>query len=319
MRGLVVLAILTAGCSINSAGLDDERSFSDGVVEDTATRDTTVPAADGAPIFDAEVEDGTLEATIDGAPDTRASDAKPDAIPDAGCGAPPPTANPCSELPHREALATGQTMDGRAEDFCDVPYADFDNWSGVIRDPDPTPMPVRTTMRIRAAWSSFGLHLHLSLRDDKIQVAPDLNLWQGDSAEIYVAGYDALTGAFDDITKDPGAKQIIFAPGAGATPTRAYNFYGGAPRGGPLPDRWFHRNTGAGYDLELRLPWGDLKPLTMAAPTAGKRVALTFAFNQKQDGQKAFAVYQVKTTTPFSSCTQPFCDDRFWCTPILNP
>lgn len=314
MRGVVTLAILAAGCSIDSAGLDDERSFTDGVIEDTGAGavDTSVPAADSAPIVDTRGEDSVVEVAVD-------SSAKDADAADAGCGAPTPTANPCSELTRREQLASGQTMDGRADDFCDVPYVDFNNWMGVIRDPSAIPTSLQSTMRVRAAWSSFGLHLHLSLRDDKIQVAPDLMLWQGDSAEIYVAGYDALTGAFDNITKDVGAHQIIFAPSVGATPTRAVYFYGGTARGGPPLDRWFARNTGGGYDLEVRLPWGDLKPTSHAAPTAGKRVALTFGFNQKQDAQKAFAIHQVKTTTPFGPCSQPYCDDRLWCTPILNP
>lgn len=332
------------GCSLRSDGLSEgDPSLVDGAVDSTSgTSDTAEAIPDGTSIFDADVEDSTavdstvadakVDSTIvDAKVDTAVPpDTKPDVLPDvrdadapadAGCKAPTPTANPCSEIAHLEALATGQTMDGRADDFCDVPYIDYDNSKGVIHDPDPVPPALQTTVRIRVAWSSYGLHAHVSVNDPKIQVvgASEVNLWQADSVEMYVAGYDALTGQFDGVTKDIGAAQMIFAPAAGATPTRAMYFYLGTAKGSPPGDRWFHRATTGGYELEIKLPWADLKPTSMAAPVAGKKIALSWGHNNKHDDAKVFSVFRVKSPGPAGSCTQPFCDDRWWCTPILNP
>jgi hypothetical protein len=328
-RAFVVACLF--GCSLNSAGIGEEPpDLTDAVIDTSLGSADTNITIDSAAIFDGDSEDSAVDTSMPvDAPvvmDTK-PDTKPDVMPevDAGCGAPTPTANPCTEIPHREALAVlgaaGQVLDGRADDFCDVPYVDFANSMGVMQVPNPIPMAVRTTMRIRTAWSSFGLHIHLGVTDDKLQVVPngDVNLWQGDSAEIYVAGHDTLTGQFDNVSKDVGAHQIIYAPPVGGTPARAVFFYPGGPKGGPATDRWLVRTTGTGYEVEIRMPWTDLKSSAMSAPTVGKRIGLAYAFNQKQDGEKAFAVYQTKTSTPFGSCGQPSCDDRFWCTPILNP
>lgn len=334
--GLLLVAL--SGCSLHADGLSPEdQNLGDGAIElDTSIADTTVVVPNDEGVADAGVEPDTTVVTDtakpgSAKPDTTVLDtAMPDTFVadtyDAGCVA-LPIATPCANLPHYEKLATAQSMDGKADDFCDVPFVVFDNSTGAVRDPSPTPAEAKTTMTIRAAWSSVGLHLHLAVKDPKIIVATpasEKNLYLGDSVEIYVAGYDTLTGSYDFMTKDFGAQQIIIAPALpdGTIGTRAQLFYGGGPKGSPPLDRWASRNTADGYEIEVRLPWTDLKPTTMAAPVAGKKIALTLGFNNKYDAtkQQAFSVYQVKTVaSPVSGCTQPFCDDRYWCTPTLDP
>jgi hypothetical protein len=343
--GFLIIAL--SGCSLDAAGLvpDEENPLTDSTVEsDSASVDDTTmifPTDEGVapdsgsppdssspdvpPPMDSAAVDTSVGDTFK--PDTF----KPDTLVadtfDAGCVA-LPIATPCANLPHYEKLAVlgaaGQTMDGRADDFCDVPFVVFDNSTGVVRDPNPTPAEARTTMTIRAAWSSFGLHLHVTVKDPKVIVTPysNDNLFEGDSVEVYTAGYDALTGVFDGTTKDLGAQQIIIAPTnpEGTVMTRGVYFFSGTRKGSPSIDRWAARNTAEGYEIEVRIPWADLKPSGMPAPTAGKKIALTFAFNNKTDTTKAFSVFQTKpVATPVTGCTQPYCDDRYWCTPTLDP
>jgi hypothetical protein len=345
-----LLIVLLSGCSLDAAGLvpDEENPLTDSTVEsDSASVDDTTmifPTDDGvvpdstSPTDSTSADSVAVDTTVADTfkPDTFVADTfKPDTIVpdtivdtfDAGCVA-LPIATPCANLPHYEKLAVlgaaGQTMDGRADDFCDVPFVVFDNSTGIVKDPNPTPAEARTTMTIRAAWSTFGLHLHLAVKDPKVIVTPysNDNLFEADSVEVYTAGYDALTGAFDGMTKDLGAQQIIIAPTnpEGTVMTRGVYFFSGTRKGSPSIDRWAARNTAEGYEIEMRVPWADLKPSGMPAPTAGKKIALTFAFNNKTDTTKAFSVFQVKpVATPVTGCTQPFCDDRYWCTPTLDP
>lgn len=312
------------GCSLQSDGLDTDESFQ---TSDASRIDASAPVLDDGALETLAPMDSFVE-TDSAVVDSTAGDTRLDTSSDAGCAAAPATATPCDKLPARQALATGQTLDGRADDFCDVPYVDFANGVGAVRDPNPTPTEAQTTMRIRVAWSTFGVHAHVAVRDSKLLVAMPATekfLFYGDSIEIYVAGYDALTGSFDGATKDYGAQQIIIAPPTadGTVGTRATYFYGAVgAKGSPLSDRWFSRVTAEGYEIELRLPWADLKPAAMPVPVAGKKIALTWAFNNKYDAakQQAFSVFQARPVgiPPVPACGQPYCDDRMWCTPTLQ-
>ncbi len=181
-------------------------------------------------------------------------------------------------------------------------------------------------MRIRVAWSSFGLHAHLGVKDPNVlpYTGGDALVFYGDSIEIYVAAYDALTGAFDGTAKDVGAQQIVFGATDGTIASRATYLFMGGSRGSPPSLVWYARQTASGYDIELRIPWADLKPVSMAAPTSGSHIALTSALNSKYNSTdpQAFSAFQVKSPYPTpTSCAstdpQPFCDDRLWCTPVL--
>jgi len=309
--------VLATGCSLQSAGTAEPIELLDDASTDTTVeRDTLFPANDTA------TEDAQL--------DTIAEDAQLDAAPeviDVGtCPAGKAGAKPCDEIPHLEGLATAQVMDGAPDDFCGIPYVDFDNSKGAIRDPASITGPAQTTMRIRVAWSSFGLHAHLAVKDDSLlphKPLTDDRVYLGDSVEIYVAGHDMMTGAFDGATKDFGAQQIIFTAPDTTTMSRAVYFYGGTPKSSPDINRWKARLTSAGYEIELRLPWGELKHSSMMTPSTGSRIALTWAFNNKYNttDPQAFSVFQVKTpyptVTPCPGTAQPFCDDRLWCTPAL--
>jgi hypothetical protein len=129
----VAMTVLCPGCSLNSAGTADDIALVDANV---APSDTAVDRDTG--IF--AVEDAAID---DSSP--------PDAVTDAGCPAAKAGAKPCEEIPAREALATGQVLDGKPDDFCDVPYVDFDNGKGAIRTPTTRAVPRR-----RCAFASRG-------------------------------------------------------------------------------------------------------------------------------------------------------------------
>jgi len=312
-RAWIAVAVLGAGCSLRSEGTGEPLDLFDASVETALVADTGVVVVEDSTIDSAVVDSVTQETELD--------------VVDAACPAAKAGAKPCDEIPAREALATGQTMDGIADDFCDVPYVDFDNSKGAIRDPASISGAAQATMRIRVAWSSYGLHAHLAVKDSNLlphKPLTDKNVYLGDGVEIYVAGHDSLTGAFDGISQDFGAQQIIFTAPDATTMSRAVYFYGGTPKSSPDITRWAARLTSAGYEIELRLPWGELKHSSMTTPTTGKRIGLTWAFNNKYNttDPHAFSVFQVKTPFPTSTpCPggnpQPFCDDRLWCTPVL--
>lgn len=308
----VAMAVLWAGCSLDSAGTGNDVDLIDAITNptDTGVTDSGAIVADAGDALIFETD----------------PDATPDTI-DAGCPAAKAGAKPCDEIPAREALASGQVLDGKSDDFCDVPYVDFDNTKGAIRVPTMMPAAASATMRIRVAWSSFGLHAHLSVKDSTPMphTAADPSVFLGDSIEIYVAGHDTLSGAFDGATKDVGAQQIVFSAPGDTSASRATYFYMGSPSGSPPSLLWFARKTAGGYEIELRIPWADLKSASLPNPTAGKRIALAWALNNKYSSDpQAFAVFQVKSPYPTpTSCPspdpQPFCDDRLWCTPLLAP
>lgn len=313
-------ALLFAACALCACAFDKQGTASDlglgssDVGVDALAVDTSVDTS--------VVVDGGADVPV--ATDTFVPEGATDAVTDSGvtCKAPKGDLAPCTSIPSYEALATGQVLDGKADDFCDLPFVDFDNTKGAIKAPDPIPGGANVITRIRVAWSSYGLHAHLSVKDDKPFVYPGTDglLWQGDSVEIYAAGTDALTGSFDGTSKDRGAQQIVFAPPNGSTPTRAQYFYVGTPGGSPPALLWAARLTTSGYDVELRIPWADLQASAVAA---GRKIALTFAMNNKYDATKAqaFSTFQVKSPLPSpSTCTsgvQAYCDDRVWCTPTL--
>lgn len=308
--------VLVTGCSLQAGGTAEPIEFIDASVDTTVERDAFLPPTD-ATADDAAVDTAAEDVQLDAAPE----------VIDVGpCPAGKAGATPCDTIPHLEALATAQVMDGAPDDFCGIAYVDFDNSKGAIRDPSSIGGSAQTTMRIRVAWSSYGLHAHLAVKDDDIlphKPLTDDRVYLGDSVEVYVAGHDQLTGAFDGATKDFGAQQIIFTAPDTTTMSRAVYFYSGTPSSSPDINRWKARLTSAGYEIELRLPWGELKHSSMTTPTKGSRIALTWAFNNKFNttDPHAFAVFQVKTPFPtMTSCpggAQPFCDDRLWCTPAL--
>lgn len=321
-RLLLLLACGSVACSLQRGGtasdvvLDHVDTGIDSSVADTFVAiDTAVPEDSTAP------DTTAVDSASDDGPE---ADVATEADAPATCKAPKAGLDPCTSIPLYEPLATGQILDGKADDFCDLPFVDFDNTKGAIKVPDPVPGGANTVTKIRVAWSSYGLHAHFGVKDDKplVYAGTDGALFLGDSVEIYLAGTDALTGTYDGSTSDKGAVQIVIAPPDATTPTRATYFYMGAANGSPPSDRWAARVVTGGYEIEVRIPWADL---FATGVVAGRKIALTIATNNKYDATKthAFSTFQVKSPYPTpSTCSgsvQAFCDDRIWCTPTLAP
>ncbi len=329
----LAIALSVCSCALRTEGTAiDEAPGVEVGAEDSSSDSTIAPGEDvGAETVpedfgtDAAV-DSTIatEAGIDASADTTddardsATDTR-DAAPDAAPCVPVPTTKLCTEIEHLESLATAQVLDGTPDEFCGASYYEFDNSSGESTDPSPVPIEAKTIVKTRVAWSTFGLHLHLAVADPMLWTHADPQyIWQGDSVELYVAGFATLTGRFD-ATNDVGAMQVVLTPVANALPARAEIFFAGARQGSLPTEQWKIRNVATGYEVEVRIPWAFIGGTAIAA---GKSIGFTMAVNQKWNTtiRHTFSLWKQKVINS-SPCPggvgNAYCDDRTWCTPKL--
>ncbi len=108
--------------------------------------------------------------------------------------------------------------------------------------------------RCQAAWSPAGLYLAVSVHDTTFRAAPaGVNLFKGDSVEIL---FDAdLAGDFNTAAADGDDFQFGIGPNADMTQLNGYRWM---PSEGAFPFQGAVRNNGAGYDLEVLIPWAAL-------------------------------------------------------------
>ena len=223
--------------------------------------------------------------------------------------------DPCSAV---FALSGKQTIDGSDSEFCAIAPITIDATSADVKYPSPPPSWAIASMRVRVAWSSVGLHLHFAVTDLTVAPAPAGALhFQGDSVELYVAGFDALTGAFDG-TRDKGAMQIIVTRPAPDGSARAGIYYVGASTTELAKSQYISVARASGYDVEVLLPWSQLQGTSIGP---GKRIGLDFAYNDRRDltsPDQLYAGYRLIGIPAGDSCRFIYCDDRLWCTPSLH-
>ncbi|MEO7095345.1 MAG: sugar-binding protein [Polyangiales bacterium] len=266
-----------------------------GVAIDTALTEDSHDPADVAP---------DVVVTDDGTPDT--SDTAP-------CTA--KTGDFCKDI---SPLAGAQVIDGKDDDFCGVEQTTFDVRTGAFTDPMEAGAYVTAVARVRAAWSTTGMHFHFSVQDATYFPTPTSRPhWQGDSVELFIAGHNVLTGAYDGVI-DRGAMQLIFVPPSSAgVPARAGIYYKGGTTMELPSAMWLAREVPGGYEIEVGLPWDFIGGTPPYA--AGKKIGIDFAVNDVVDNGRSqffYSVYRV-VAPPAGSCGVPFCDDRVWCKPPL--
>jgi hypothetical protein len=238
------------------------------------------------------------------------------------CGV-PTTAAPCTSLPN---LIVTQTLDGKGDELCEIPAfhlnADTANAAGQIIAYNATP-PEDATVKV--AWSSAGLAVFVQVVDPSVQtvnaVAPAQaieKVHQGDSIELFLASSNDVKGwpGYDSnalhVTIPADGPAVLIKAASSGTTHSAW----------PV-SQYKQVKTATGYVVEAQLPWPD------RAPNTGSLVRFDIGLNSAdktfgtvddmRDGQLLFYVGQVPTSTCQSGDgAVPACDDRTWCTTLLQ-
>lgn len=237
--------------------------------------------------------------------------------------------SPCDFLP---PFPGTQILDGNDDDFCGVPQYGFGVAQGRAAFVNDQPAPVQNTdakATLRVGWSALGLHAFAHLTKAPISTAPaDEPIYSYDALEFVVAGNSQLTGPFGgDVNTDLGSLEVIVAPPANGRPATAGFFQVNGHQTGSLVygQQFAARLTDDGFDAEVLIAWGILGRQT--PPLSGTIVAFDFGVSLRipdPDGGTEhllswLGMLDVKVTGQ-SGCwwPSPFCDDRYWCTPILQ-
>jgi len=276
-----------------------------------------------------ETREPSAERRIDeSGPNDGATDAiDPPMSPDGGCAMSGGTICAANGTipPFREP---SQRVDGQGDEFCDVAPTVLLAEKGAYVHPSPPPKS-QVAASIRVAWSNAALHVHVHVDDAHVLVAPmdrSLDLWNGDSIDLFVSGRWPLDGRYDP-TSDPHTHFLTVAPPSvdGTIPARATIRDTASHATVLLPsEMWAARLVPQGYDVELRVPWSWLG----STPAAGKEIGIDFALNVDDDATKAgremwsLLGLRAPPTWPASPCSAPnylpWCDDRTWCSVTLG-
>lgn len=238
------------------------------------------------------------------------------------CGVPGPAA-PCASLPN---LLVTQTLDGKGDEFCDVPAfhlnADTVKTMGKVIVHNATPPEDAT---IKVAWSSAGLAVFVDVLDASVQTVNAVaqnqavdKVYQGDSIELFISSSSDVKGL-------PGADSTAFhvtipADGPAVVVKTTKD---GIAHTAWTAAQYKQAKTATGYAVEAQIPW------PVSAPATGALVRFDIGLNSAdknfggvddmRDGQLVYYVGQVANTSCSSSDgTVPFCDDRTWCTTLLQ-
>jgi len=224
----------------------------------------------------------------------------------------------CQALPE---FSGEQVVDGSDQDFC-VPAMTYALSDAAWTNPEPAPLGSPVIVTARVGWSEQALHAQVYVFDPSVSVDPDDGrLWNGDNVQIFFAGTDELTGAYDGQV-DGGATHVIVSPPESEDGSaRAVVLYEDASGtvSSPLDDGdYAARLTEDGYEVELRLPFADgLEP-----PKAGSRLGFDLVLGDATDGvlllEGAIANQPVVDTSCANGISRPGCDDRSWCLTTLE-
>jgi hypothetical protein len=298
----VVPLVSAVGCDL-LLGYDHLRARDDTADVDVSDVETETADQDAAKSDAAGLVDGPVDAA------------------DASACVKPVGGDACQSIP---AFTGKQVIDGYDDDFCGIPATQFPYTSGVIvhdaMGPPILDAGTSNSALIRVGWSMDALHLFIHVHDPEwVAPSPGVCVATCSEVEIYLAAPGMLTGTYTG-TNDGGATQILFS----APPSTAVAFYTG---GQPIPiDPSLYASvvTNDGYNVELQFPW----PALHAEPIiSGARVALDFAFDVQDvpdAGREYQAIYGDQPVDGGASqaCgsdpSQPWCDDRTWCTPRLQ-
>ena len=242
------------------------------------------------------------------------------------CGV-PFSASPCTSLPN---LVVTQTLDGKGDEFCDVPAfhlnAETAKAAGKVIVNNATP-PEDATVKV--AWSSAGVAVFVDVLDASVQsvnsVAPNQAIdkcYQGDSIELFIASTSDVKGspgsdsnALHVTIPAEGPAVLVKTTSSNGTTTITHSAWS--------TSQYKQMKTATGYAIEAQLPWPGSVPMTGALVRFDiglNRADKNFgSVDDMRDGQLLYYVGQVSSSScQTSDGTVPFCDDRTWCTSLLQ-
>jgi hypothetical protein len=287
------------------------------------------PSSQTCKVYGGVAECGALPGAVDAAAasdDGGASVSDGGGLPGGGgsrtCGV-PATAAPCTSLPN---LIVTQTLDGKGDEFCEIPAfhlnADTAKSAGKVIVQNATP-PEDATVKV--AWSSAGLAVFVEVADASVQSVNTVaanqavdKVYQGDSIELFLASSNDVKGWPGS---DSNTLHVTIPAEGPAVQVKAGS--SSVTHAAWPASQYKQLKTATGYAVEAQLPWPD------RAPSTGALVRFDIGLNSAdksfggvddmRDGQLLFYVGQVGTSSCQSSDgTVPFCDDRTWCTTLLQ-
>lgn len=257
----------------------------------------------------------------------------------AQCKLPPPgscdraaTVSPCDGLPR---FTGTQIVDGKDDDFCDVPYYEITpqdagfvaTASGAVTTPTSS-MVSKTRMRV--AWSPGFLHAHMHVTDPLINSGTS---YDGDNVQFFLSSAvptnSAITatcasGSIKSADRTKGLQQLFFLPpeataqggGAARLIARCNNY-------DATEMDWTVRAVEDGYELEFKYPWVAAYSPQVAQAEIGFDVLIGVNDRANLEGaQYQYGLFMAAGTS--SSCTAQnasskglWCDASLWCRPQL--
>jgi hypothetical protein len=233
------------------------------------------------------------------------------------------TVNPCTSIPK---LTGTQTVDGKGDDFCQVPSFQFDVTNNAkVNNYNNVPLSQFETVTGQVAWSSAGFSAFFDVKDASVQTVNMADatqaigkIYQGDSIEIMISSNNNVTG----LTGTDNNSLHVIIPADGPAVSVKTSNSSGASSGthtALLSSQYAQVKTGTGYAVEVQLPWPG------GTPSVGAQIRFDLSLNSAdkifgtiddmRDGQLLYYVGTVSGTTTCQSKegTVPFCDDRTWC------
>ena len=238
------------------------------------------------------------------------------------------TVNPCTTI---SKLTGTQTLDGKGDDFCQVPSFTFSATNAAkVNNYNNVPLTQFENITGRVAWSSAGFSAFFDVADTSVQTVNMADptqaiskTYQGDSIELMISSNNNVTGLTGT---DNNTLHVIIPANGPAVSVKTSNS-GGASSGTPTAlsaSQYKQAVTATGYAIEVQLPWPG------GAPNSGTQIRFDLGLNSAdttfgtvddmRDGQLLYYVGTVggTTTCQGSSGTVPFCDDRTWCATSLQ-
>jgi hypothetical protein len=233
------------------------------------------------------------------------------------------TATPCASLPN---LMVTQTLDGKGDEFCDVQafHLNAETAKALGKVLAGHAIPTEDAA-IKVAWSNAGLAVFIEVADTNVQSVNSVaanqaidKVYQGDSIELFLSSSNEAKG-FPGA--DGNALHITIPADGPAVVVKTTST--GVTHSAWASAQYKQLKTTTGYAIEAQIPWPG------NAPSTGSLVRFDIGLNSAdksfggvddmRDGQLVYYVGQVATTScQASDGTVPFCDDRTWCTTLLQ-
>lgn len=216
-----------------------------------------------------------------------------------------------------------QVVDGVGDEFAPFSPMTFALSAAAYVDPRHS-SALPETVTLRAGWSETGLHVHVHVEDPAIVPDTSASLWNGDNVQLFAAPTGNLTGTYTG-TEDGGAIHVLISAPDLADSSRAIVIYqNGVATNTPfVTGLHATRRVPGGYEVEAQLKW-----LPVADPVSGGgRIGFDMLVGAASDPSQGLALEGGLANNPVPGSSpacelggriQPGCDDRTWCTPLVQ-